>query len=199
MRKTLSYGALALGILAAGPALTQSVPADAQQQTSPDQKGTGGTTTAPDHTTPPPPNAQPQAPLADQSKPAAVGPSQANTASTIDGNPVPGATPQTTPSTISAENAAKDKLPTIALQFPMNDEQKKSIASAVGGAKVQSDATMANAHVADSIPTAVVPQEFSADLKRSIPGVERYKFVKLDKRVLIVDPTIGTIVSEITL
>ena len=45
------------------------------------------------------------APIADQSKPAAVGPSQANTASSVSGtnNGPPGATGQTMPSTISGE------------------------------------------------------------------------------------------------
>src|SRR6476469_2462838 len=111
----------------AGLALITSVafaqaPSMGQEKQQAPQDQPQGQTTAPDHTVPPPPQAQPQAPIADQSKPAAVGPSQANTASAVAGNSPPGATGQTMPSTISAENAKLDKLPITALQFPLTDE-----------------------------------------------------------------------------
>jgi hypothetical protein len=196
MHKALLYSTVALGLFGSGAALAQSVPGDAQQQTSPQQQTTGATS-APDHTTPPPPHAQPQAPLADQAKPAAVGPAQANTAAKL-GGPADFATPQTMPSTLSAENAALDKLPTTALQLPLTDEQKKVIAGSVAGAQPQNVAGLSDIHVADFLPTAVAPQEFSTDVKQKLPEVGRYKFVKLDKRVLIIDPPNRTVVGVIT-
>lgn len=198
MRKALLFSTVAFGLLGAGAVLAQSVPADAQQQTSPQQQPSGSTS-APDGTVPPPPHAQPKAPLADQSAPAAVGPAQANTAPKLDG-PADFATRQTMPSTLSADNAALDKLPTTALQLPLSEEQKKTIAGAVANAKPQNAEGLASFHVADFLPIAMDPQEFSPDLKQKLPDVAgRYKFVKLDKRVLIVDPSIGngTVVGEI--
>lgn len=201
MHKTFCYGAMMLGLLGSA-ALAQTSPTQeksldqAQQQTAPAQQGTTGHTSAPDHTVPPPPHAQPQAPIADQAKPAAVGPSQANTTDKL-GGPADFATPQTMPSTLSEKNAALDKLPTTALQLPLTDEQKKLIASSVANAQPQTSTSLSNVHVADFLPIAVAPQEFSPDLKQKLPEVGRYKFVKLDKRVLIVDPPLGAVVGEI--
>ena len=175
-------------------------PSMGQEKQQAPQDQPQGQTKAPDHTVPPPPEAQPQAPIADQSKPAAVGPSQANTASSVAGTssgPL-GATPQTMPSTISAENAKRDKLPTTALQFPLSDEQKKLIMKSVAGAPLmQSKDDLSKVHVADFLPTATPTQDFSLDVMNEIPAAKQYKFVKLDKRVLIVDPPNLTVVGEI--
>ena len=201
MRKATFYSATALMLIASGFALAQEpTAAQAQQQSFPAQPQTSGQSTAPDHTTPAPPNAQPQAPIADQSKPAAVGPSQANTASSTPGtsNGPPGATGQTMPSTISAENAKLDKLPTTALQFPLSDEQKKLIVKSIANAPLtQSKDDLSKVHVADFLPTATPTQDFSLEVMSEIPAAKQYKFVKLDKRVLIVDPPNLTVVGEI--
>jgi hypothetical protein len=198
MRVAAFCGAAALAVItsvavAQGPSMGQE-----KQQAPQDQPQ--GRTSAPDHTTPPTAEAQPKAPIADQSAPAAVGPSQANTASSARGtsNGPIGATGQTMPSTISAENARLDKLPTTALQFPLTDEQKKLIAKSVAGAPLtQSKEDLSKVHVADFLPTATPTQDFSLEVMSDIPGAKQYKFVKLDKRVLIVDPPNLTVVGEI--
>ncbi len=203
MRKAIWSGAIALSLFGYG-ALAQTVPAqeqtaaEAQKQSFPAQPQSPSSTTAPDHTTPPPPNAQPQAPLADQAKPAAVGPAQANTAGSIQSDTPPGATAQTMPSTISKENAALDKQPITARQFPLTDEQKKLISSSVSGSKSQSSESLSKVHVAGYLPIDVMGQEFSPELKQQIPSAGRYKFVKLDRSVLIIDPVNETVVGEIT-
>ena len=206
MRKATLCSATALMLIASGfafapEALAQEpTAAQAQQQSFPAQPQTSGQTKAPDHTVPPPPEAQPKAPIADQSKPAAVGPSQANTASSVPGtgNGPLGATPQTMPSTISAENAKRDKLPTTALQFPLNDEQKKLIAKSTAETPLaQSKDDLTNVHVADFLPTATPIQDFSLEVMSEIPAAKQYKFVKLEKRVLIVDAANHTVVGEI--
>jgi hypothetical protein len=195
MHKALWCGALALSLFGSAAALAQSAPAQEQAQ---GQQGTPGRTSAPDGTTPPPPQAQPQAPQADQAKPAAVGPAQAATASKL-GGPADFATPQTMPSTISAENAKKDKMPTVAWQLPMTDDQKKAIVSSVASAQSQHAANLADIHVTETLPTEVAAQDFSPDLKQKLPDLGRYKFVKVEKRLLIVDPPLRTVVGEITL
>jgi hypothetical protein len=200
MRKATLCSATALVLIASGFAIAQEpTAAQAQQQSFPAQPQTSGQTKAPDHTVPPPPEAQPKAPIADQSKPAAVGPSQANTASSTPGNgngPL-GATPQTMPSTISAENAKRDKLPTTALQFPLSDEQKQLIAKSIAKAPLaQSKDDLTNVHVADFLPTATPTQDFSLEVMQHIPAAKQYKFVKLEKRVLVVDATNLTVVGE---
>lgn len=173
---------------------------DAQKQSFPAQQVEPAQHSGPPGSTPPPPLTQPQAPIADQAAPAAVGPAQANTS---DGgtNATPlGATGQTMPSTISKANAALDKLPTTALQFPLTDEQKQQIVKSVQTAsKAPDNAELSNEHVAMFLPIGVPLQTFSGDLTRQMPDVARYKFVKLNDRVLIVDPPMLTVVGEIQL
>ena len=161
MRKILCCGATALLLIGSGWAMAQEPsPAEATRQSLPAQPEKPGAVSAPDHTIPPPPHAQPQAPLADQAKPAAVGPAQANTANAMP-EQVPGADRQTMPSTISAANAAQDKLPTIAFQFPLTAEQKKLIAAAVAQApKTQTTADLGKLKVADQLPNEVEMQDF---------------------------------------
>ncbi len=192
MHKALLYSTVALGLLSAGAAFGQA--GDAQQQTSPQQPAKGAS--APDHTTPPPPQAQPQAPLADQAKPAAIGPAQANTADKLNG-PKDFATPQTMPSTLSADNAKLDKLPITALQLPLTDDQKKKIADGLSSAKGQNSAELGNVHVAGYLPPEVTLREFSPEMTQQLPLLGRYKFVKADQRVLIVDPPNLVVVGEI--
>jgi hypothetical protein len=196
MRKAAFCGVVALAVITS-VAFAQAPSMGQEKQQAP-QDQPQGRTSAPDHTTPAPPNAQPQAPIADQAKPAAVGPSQANTAGTIAGNSPPGATPQTMPSTISAENAKRDKLPTTALQFPLTDEQKQLIAKSVAKAPLaQSKDDLSKVHVADFLPTTTPTQDFSLEVMQEIPAAKEYKFVKLEKRMLIVDAANLTVVGEI--
>lgn len=179
-------------------ALAQTPSMGQEQQKAP-QDQPQGKTSAPDNTIPPTGEAQPQAPIADQSKPAAVGPAQGNTASNVAGtnNGPPGATGQTMPSTISADNAKLDKLPTTALQFPLTDEQKQLIAKSVASTPKTTGANLANVHVSDFLPTATPVQDFSLEVMNGIPAAKQYKFVKADKRLLVIDPSIGTVVGEI--
>jgi hypothetical protein len=202
MHKLAWCGAIAFGLIGCGPVLAQSAPepglSQSQRQSPPAQPEKPGVTRAPEHTVPPPPHAQPQAPIADQAKPAAVGPAQANTASSLPGDTPPGATGQTMPSTISKENAALDKLPIVALQLPLTEQQKKTIAKSVAAApKTQASGDIANSHVATFLPINTPLQEFSADVTQQVPPLDRYKYVKLEDRVLIVDPPSLTVVGEI--
>ena len=138
---------------------------------------------------------QPPGMEADNAKPTMLQPEHSATPSTIAGQ-VPGATPQTMPSTISADNAAKDKLPTIAFQLPLTAEQKSKIAASLAQASV-APVGQIEATVAQSLPSGVMLQEFSGQVKAEIPAAADYKYVKLSDRVLIVDPPNWTVVGEI--
>ncbi len=204
MRTVAWCGAIALGLLSSAQVLAQTSPTQektldqAQEQSFPAQQ-TAPAQNSPANVTPPPPLAQPQAPIADQAAPAAVGPAQANSTGSIPSNAPPGATGQTMPSTISKENAALDKKPITALQFPLTDEQKQLIAASVAKAPAAQNPELANMHPAMFLPIGVPIREFSGELMQRIPSAGRYKYVKLDNRVLIVDPPLLTVVGEIKL
>jgi hypothetical protein len=205
MRKALWCSAFACGLLAT-TALSAQEPSkeEATRQSPPSQASSSSTqTVAPMGTNPGTTNSQPNSPQADQAKPADVGPAQANTANTGDGAGWPlGSTRQTAPSTKSAENAAQDKLPTVAFQFPLNDEQKKMIVQSIAQSPKSPDADkVAKAGVRNFVPddSNVVASEFSADVKKQMPNAGNYKFVKGDKQVLIIDPVNEVVISVIPL
>ena len=197
MRVAIFCGAAAIALMSS-TAFAQAPATGNEMQQAP-QDRPQGKTTAPDYTTPPPPQSQPQAPIADQAAPAAIGPAQNSTASNIPGNAPPGATGQTMPSTISADNAKLDKLPITALQFPLTADQKALIARSVAAAPATSDGKLANVHVTDFLPTGTSSHEFSLDVMREIPSAKKYQFVKLEKRLLIVDPPNQVVVGEFML
>ena len=200
MRRTV-VSSVALALITS-VAIAQTPSMGQEKQQAP-QDQPQGRTSAPDHTVPPTSEAQPKAPIADQSAPAAVGPSQANTASSATTTPSAnngplGATGQTMPSTISAENAKRDKLLTTEHQFPLTEDQKKLIVKSIASApKAQGTGDLTNVHVADFLPMATPSQDFSLEVMSEIPAAKQYKYVKLDKRILIVDSPNGTVVGEI--
>ena len=96
------------------------------------------------------------------------------------------------PSTISTENASLDKLPITALQLPLNDEQRRLIAKSLAAApQTQTNADLTKVHVAGFLPTGVPIQGFSSELTKQYAPMGQYKYVKLNNRVLIVDPLRG--------
>jgi hypothetical protein len=199
LMRTAVFGSATALALITSIAFAQAPSMGQEKQQAP-QDQPQGQTKAPDHTIPPTGEAQPKAPIADQAKPAAVGPSQANTASNVSDNKPPGATGQTMPSTLSAENAKLDKLPTVALQFPLTDEQRTLIAKSIADAPPTGGAAanLAGVHVSSFLPEPTPAlSDFSLEVMNQIPAAKNYKYVKADKRVLIVDPPNGTVVGEI--
>jgi hypothetical protein len=172
MRKAVWCGALIGALLAAAPVSAQkSTQAQSQQQETTGARAADGTLV---------------------------------NAMTLPANAPIGSTPQTVPSTVSPENAALDKLPTMALQFPLTDEQKKLIAESVTQApKSPSADKLQSVGVLNFVPAdvqaSVQASEFSAEVKQQIPEAERYRFMKGDKRVLIIDPVNQWVVGEIPL
>jgi len=219
MRKMVCGSAIAVFLLATGPvsaqetkvltpaeanaanqaAPAQDTPAEAQKQSFPAQPQPPSTSVAPDGTTPAPGQSQPQAPIADQLAPAAVGPAQAATANTGDEPQLPlGSTRQTTPSALSPDNAALDKLPTTAWTLRLSDEQKQMIVASVASAPT-SQADLKNVGVANFVTNDVALTAFPAEVTKALPNTARFRYVKLDGRLLVIDPPNLTVVSEIKL
>ena len=191
MRSSLRIGGIAL-VLYAGVGV-----AGAQNNPPTDQKNQPSGPPAAEQRPVPPPRlpTQPPGMEADNAKPTMLQPEHSATPDKV-AERVPGATPQTMPSTLSAENAAMDKLPIVAMQLPLTDQQKGKIAASLSKA---SGAPVGNvqATVAQSLPTGVALQEFPADAAAAVPDVSRYKYVNLSDRVLIIDPPLWTVVGEI--
>ena len=93
---------------------------------------------------------QPPGQEADNAKPTMLQPEHSATPDKV-AEPVPGATRQTVPSTISAANAAQDKLPILAMQLPLTDEQKSKISASLGKAPA-APAGAIQVTVAQSLP-----------------------------------------------
>jgi hypothetical protein len=194
MRSILRIGVVALALCAgAGLAAGQNNQATGQGQ--PARQDDRPAVSDPNTIPPPGAPSQPDNPLGDLAKPSAVAP-QEGTATDNIAEQVPGATPQTVPSTMSAENAAIDQRPIVSMQLPLTEEQKQKIGASLAKASVAPVGGIA-ATVTQSLPTGVLLQEFPDEATAAVPEVGRYKYVKLPDRVLIVDPPFWTVVGEI--
>ncbi len=201
MRKAFWFCTVAAAVLVAPVYLAAQEPpkGEAEKQSPPSQVDGSTRTIAPLGTNPGTTNAQPQAPQADQAKPADVGPAQANTANTGSnpGSQWPmGSTRQTAPSTVSAENDKLDKLPVIAYSFWLSDADKKLI---VDGVKNAPKTSVKDAKVADLLPPGVESVDFPADVAQKLPMAARYEYVKLENRVLIIEPNLKIIVADVSM
>jgi hypothetical protein len=107
-----------------------------------------------------------------------------------------GATPQTMPSTISADNAAADKLPTMAQPLRLTEAQRRQILDAIAGAPTSVFAHV-SAKPAQEVPTSVDLQELPPAVAGEIPQVRGYKYAKLPDRAILVAPASRVVVGEI--
>jgi hypothetical protein len=179
MRPTIIASTLALMLLGSAPVWSQP-------SATPDAG-------ASPHGQVPGPNATP--PQAQQNSPDGSNPAQ----------PVPGAMPgsDAVPSTLSAKNAADDKLMIVAYTFKqLSDEQRRAIYQAVS-AKSPASATTAvggptgaeiGSVLSEAIPLAAVPDDVAAQ----VPPTKGYQYVKVGDKVLLVSPANRIVVGVIT-
>ena len=201
MRKALWLTTLTSALLASTYLAAQEPnKAEADRQSAPAQAQPPSQTNAPMGTNPGTMGGQPQAPLANQASPADVGPAQANTANTGNSTAATnwpfGSTRQTAPSTVSAENDKLDKLPVIAYSFWLNDADKKLIVEGVANSP---KTDVKNAKVSELLPPGVESVDFPADLAQKLPMAGRYEYVKLENRILIIEPNLKIIVAEVSM
>jgi Protein of unknown function (DUF1236) len=170
---------LALALIGVAAASAQTAPPDAGVQNQnvgkPGDTAPRGPLPGPNAT---PPAANAQSPAADNAV-----------------QPVPGAMPDsdTVPSTISAKNAADDKLITIAYTFKnLTDDERRAIHQAL---KDQPAGTAFNADVGTALPPAVELQPMPAQVVAQVPQTRDYQFVVADNRVLLVSPASRIVVA----
>lgn len=120
------------------------------------------------------------------------------------GNPkakdIPGAGSQTTPSTISAENAEKDKHPWLDRGMTLSPEQKKMIYSSISTKPDTDGAGKIKIYgiVSEVLPGSFITQPLPDDVTSKLPAISDLKYVKTSKLVLLVNPPNNTVAAVIT-
>ena len=112
---------------------------------------------------------------------------------------IPGASAQTMPSTISAENAAKDKHPWLDRGTGLSADQKQLIYRSIANKPDTDNASKAKIYgvVSEVLPDSVAPQDLPADVTAKIPAIQDLKYVKANNQVLLVNPPNNTVAAVI--
>jgi len=111
---------------------------------------------------------------------------------------VPGAPKETdtVPAKFSEKNAADDKLITTAYTFKnLTDEQWRAIYQALKG-KTAGPAW--NADVGIELPPTIEASAVPAEVTAKVPQTKGYHYLVTDKNVLLVSPTLRTVVGVVT-
>lgn len=110
---------------------------------------------------------------------------------------VPGAQQdtQTTPAKFSAKNDAIDQIPIMAYPAPLTVEQRQAIYQRV--MQGQAPVVQVDAKPAELLPQSVEMQELPGDMAEKYPSIRDYKFIRLQDKILLVNPREGIVVGEI--
>ena len=129
-------------------------------------------------------------------EPASHAPSQ-DTAVLVNGAlNVPGAPAdsQTIPAKFSKRNDALDRTPTMAMAVQgLSDDQKRSIVDAVRAANAPVQST--SAKPAEELPINITTQDLPASAND--PALAKLKYVRVQDRILLVEPTNRIVVGEL--
>ncbi|HEV1999602.1 MAG TPA: hypothetical protein VGQ97_03855 [Xanthobacteraceae bacterium] len=109
--------------------------------------------------------------------------------SQVQATDVPGAGKQTMPSTLSAENYAKDHHPWLDRGVILTSAQKKLIYAALAKGK-EAMATGGDkifAVVQAVLPSSLEPQDLPAELAAQVPYIKDLKYVRTGDKVLLVN------------
>jgi Protein of unknown function (DUF1236) len=190
MRSCLRHGAFVLALLGsaslagaqdkpgqAAQTPTASGPAESAQQSKSGQAGTQEPSTASG------------SPAAGMPAPVAAPPGP------------PGATGQTMPSTRSAENAAEDKRIIVEHALNLSDEQKQKIGQMMaiqtgettGAGSGGSEALT----IGNTVPASVTMHDFPQGVGDQMPEIQKYKYVQMSGKLLIVEPNNRIVVGAI--
>jgi len=189
MQRSLHYGVIALTLL--GSTVLATAQENKAPQNSADEALVKSAPEAKDA-----PQAPPQTTLAPQaSQPGlnAAGPVL------VDGKlAVPNAPKdaQTEPAKFSAKNDAMDNLPTMAYPPSLTVEQKQAIYQSVSAG--QAPVSNITAGLSEQVPALMPMQELPRDLADKLPSIHDYKFVRLQDKILLVNPRESIVVGEIT-
>jgi hypothetical protein len=111
-----------------------------------------------------------------------------------------GATGHTMPSKYSERNAIIDRTRIVAYPKLMTDEERRRIYAAVMAEKTQPASGAARLEPASELPAGIYLNDMH-EMPASVANIEQlkgYKYVKSDKKVLLVNPTIHSVRDVIT-
>jgi hypothetical protein len=194
MQRSLRYGVIALTLLAGG-GLAQSQ--EKSQQNTADEALTNRT----------PSQGERQGNEAKQDAAPQTGPQMAIPGNQAvgqdkvfqDGKLVAPGAPQGTqdePAKFSAKNNADDKTPTMAWPPALTAEQKQAIYSSISSG--QAPIVTSDAKPADKFNAWAQYQDLPSDVTDKIPFVRDYKYVRLQNKILLINPRERIVVGEIT-
>jgi hypothetical protein len=112
------------------------------------------------------------------------------------GGPI-GATGQTMPAKLSAENDALDKMPIMAHPLPLSDQQKRMVYDSLA-ASSEAETRGIMVGPANALPADVTMHDLPQKLIEQVPALKGYKFVKLVDKIVIVSPPNRIVVGEIS-
>ena len=185
MQRSLHYGVIALALL--GSTVLATAQENKAPQNSADEALVKSAPEAKDA-----PQAPPQTTLAPQaSQPGlnAAGPVL------VDGKlTAAGADTQDEPAKFSAKNDGIDNLPIMAYPLSLTDEQKRAIYQRVS--EGQAPVSTITAKPSEQIPALTKLEELPSDLV--VPAIADYKFLRLQDKVLLVNPRESIVVGEIS-
>ncbi len=185
MQRSLHYGVIALALL--GSTVLATAQENKAPQNSADEALVKSAPEAKDA-----PQAPPQTTLAPQaSQPGlnAAGPVL------VDGKlTAAGAGTKDEPAKFSAKNDGIDNLPIMAYPLSLTDEQKRAIYQRVS--EGQAPVSTITAKPSEQIPALTKLEELPSDL--AVPAIADYKFLRLQDKVLLVNPRESIVVGEIS-
>jgi hypothetical protein len=190
MARKLHYGVIALALIGS------TTLAIAQQNKSPQNAADEALTrTAPEAKDAP--QAPPQMSIGpDASQPGldAAGPVLVNGSLAV-----PGALQdtQTAPAKFSAKNNEIDKMPIMAYPPPLTVEQRQAIYQQVSQGEAPVVSLRTELQPAQLLPSSIELQSLPADMVEKYPSIADYKYIRLEDRILLVNPREGIVVGEI--
>ena len=124
-----------------------------------------------------------------------MAPSEASTDGGGSTRVVPGAVRETMPAKYSEDNAKRAEGAIMQTPVLLNDEQNQAIWQAVGQGKATASAEGKTVHAETGVflPSAVAAEEFPDALQNSVPSLRGLKYVKVDDKVLLVQPANGIV------
>jgi hypothetical protein len=182
------YGVIAAALLLAGTSIS-AAQQEKTQQNSADEALTRSAPEAKD-----PPQAAPQAKQSDGSQ---AGTQQDGQPFTEGKLTAPGSPQgkQDEPAKFSARNDQIDRTPIMAYPIPLTDEQKRAIFQQLSKSEVSKDNITAKP--AEQVPATLALQELPEEMAAGMPSVRDYKFLRLNDRILVVNPRESIVVGEI--
>ena len=108
-----------------------------------------------------------------------------------------GAGPETMPAKFDENVAARDRIAIMARPVPLSDDQRRRLYDAImNNASVP--VTPTDADPATILPSSVELSELPSGMAEDMPAIRGYKFVKLQDKVLLVEPANRVVVGEVS-